>query len=99
MSMENLTPITREEKIVSGEDLEPITRMEYFLKKYGGGTGGGTGGGSSVLLDTTLTKSGYAADAKAVGDALKNFEFITEADIDEICGETIEVATANEVKF
>lgn len=94
MSMENLTPITREEKIISGEDLQPITRMEYFLKKYGGGAGGG-GGGSSVLLDTTLAKSGYAADAKAVGDAIS----ITEADIDEICGETIEVATANEVKF
>lgn len=67
--MENLTPITREEKIISGEDLQPITRMEYFLKKYGGGTGGG-GGGSSVSLDKTLTKSGYAADAKAVGDRL-----------------------------
>lgn len=37
MSMENLTPITREEKIISGEDLQPITRMECFLKKYGGG--------------------------------------------------------------
>ena len=32
-------------------------------------TGGG-GGGSTVELDTTLTQSGKAADAKAVGDAL-----------------------------
>jgi hypothetical protein len=31
---------------------------------------GGGGGGSSVALDTTLTKKGWAADAKAVGDAL-----------------------------
>lgn len=30
----------------------------------------GTGGGSSVELDTTLTQSGKAADAKAVGDAI-----------------------------
>lgn len=45
--------------------------------------------------DTTLTQSGKPADAKAVGDAIS----ITEADIDVICGETIEVATANEVKF
>ena len=29
-----------------------------------------TGGGSTVELDTTLTQSGKAADAKAVGDAL-----------------------------
>lgn len=28
------------------------------------------GGGTSVLIDTTLTQSGFAADAKAVGDAL-----------------------------
>lgn len=31
---------------------------------------GGGGGGSTVELDTTLTESGKAADAKAVGDAL-----------------------------
>ena len=36
-------------------------------------TGGG-GGGSTVELDTTLTQSGKAADAKAVGDALANIE-------------------------
>ena len=30
----------------------------------------GGGGGSSIELDTTLTQSGKAADAKAVGDAL-----------------------------
>jgi len=33
------------------------------------GTGGGTG---SVEVDTTLTKSGMAADAKAAGDAIKS---------------------------
>ena len=34
--------------------------------------GGGPGGGTDLRLDTTLTRPGYAADAKAVGDALKN---------------------------
>ena len=43
---------------------------------------GGGGGGASVELDTTLTKSGKAADAKAVGDALGRY--IT--DIDAILG-------------
>lgn len=33
-------------------------------------SGGGGSGGASVELDTTLTQSGKAADAKAVGDAL-----------------------------
>lgn len=32
--------------------------------------GGGSSGGASIELDTTLTQSGKAADAKAVGDAL-----------------------------
>ena len=33
-------------------------------------SGGGGSGGASIALDTTLTQSGKAADAKAVGDAL-----------------------------
>lgn len=33
---------------------------------------GGGGGGSTVELDTTLTQSGKAADAKAVGDAIRS---------------------------
>lgn len=36
-------------------------------------TGGG-GGGSTVELDTTLTQSGKAADAKAVGDAIPAYK-------------------------
>lgn len=31
-----LEPITRQEQIIAGKDLEPITRMERFLKEYGG---------------------------------------------------------------
>ena len=36
-----LEPITRQEKIIAGQDLTPITRMEMFLKNFGGGGGGG----------------------------------------------------------
>ena len=35
-----LEPITRQEKIIAGENLTPITRMEMFLKNFGGGGGG-----------------------------------------------------------
>ena len=35
-----LEPITRKEKIIAGQDLTPITRMEMFLKNFGGGGGG-----------------------------------------------------------
>lgn len=31
-----LEPITRKEQIIAGKSLEPITRMERFLKEYGG---------------------------------------------------------------
>ena len=37
-----LEPITRQEKIIAGQDLQPITRMEMFLKNFGGGSGGGS---------------------------------------------------------
>ena len=41
-----------------------------LAKSYTNQHSGGGGGGSTVELDTTLTQSGKAADAKAVGDAL-----------------------------
>ena len=37
-----LEPITRQEKIIAGQDLTPVTRKEMFLKQFGGGGGGGT---------------------------------------------------------
>ena len=44
-----LEPITRKEKIIAGQDLTPITRMEMFLKKFGGGGGGGGGSGAEYV--------------------------------------------------
>lgn len=49
-----LKPITRQEQIIVGKNLEPITRMERFLKEYGGGTGG------SVQSDWNQTDSSAA---------------------------------------
>ena len=51
-----LEPITRQEKIIAGQDLTPITRMEMFLKQFGGGGGGGGGSADAVLYTAqTLT--------------------------------------------
>ena len=37
-----LEAITRQEQIIAGKDLQPVTRMEFFLKTYGsGGSGSG----------------------------------------------------------
>lgn len=49
----DLTPITREEVILAGGDLTPVTRKEWFLKKYRGG------GGSSITVEPlTVTQNG-----------------------------------------
>lgn len=48
-----LEPITRQEKIIAGQDLTPITRQEMFLKKFGGG--GGSGGSADAVLYTAQT--------------------------------------------
>ena len=58
-----LEPITRKEKIIAGENLEPITRMEQFLKKFGGSGGSGGGGGVlRVTLTPTVEENQYSAD-------------------------------------
>lgn len=46
-----LEAITRQEQIIAGKDLQPVTRMEFFLKAYGGG---GSGGGGSVPKPLTF---------------------------------------------
>ena len=47
-----LEPITRKEKIIAGQDLTPITRMEMFLKQFCGG-GGGSGFEYDFIIKTT----------------------------------------------
>ena len=50
-----IEPITRKEKIIAGESLEPITRLEKFLKEYGGSGGSGGGGSTDAVLYTAQT--------------------------------------------
>ena len=42
--------LTRKEKILDGQDLTPLTRKEYFMKKAVSGGGEGGGGGFPVEL-------------------------------------------------
>ena len=59
MSQEkDLHPITRKEKILDGQDLAPVTRLEYFLKKAatkGGGGGSGLPAYSSSDIGKVMT--------------------------------------------
>ena len=57
-----LEPITRQEKIIAGQDLTPITRMEMFLKQFGGG-----GGGGSVPKPLTYDYMPEGYPSKAIG--------------------------------
>ena len=52
-----LEPITRQEKIIAGQDLTPITRMEKFLKQFGGGGGGGGSADAVLYTQQTLTEA------------------------------------------
>ena len=61
-----LEPITRKEKIIAGENLEPITRMEQFLKKFGGSGGGGGG-----------VQSDWNQNDSTAADYVKNRPFYT----------------------
>ena len=58
-----LEPITRQEKIIAGQDLTPITRMEMFLKQFCG-SGGSVGGGGVFRVNLTPTneRNKYSAD-------------------------------------
>ena len=65
-----LEPITRQEKIIAGQDLTPITRMEMFLKQYGGGGGGGGGSADAVLYTAqTLTDAQKKQARENIGAA------------------------------
>jgi len=57
MAIENLTPENRVERLLSGADLEPANRLEYFLKQAGSGGGGGGSVYSPVLAQTTKSVS------------------------------------------
>ena len=68
-----LQAITRQEKIIAGQDLTPITRMEMFLKEYGGsgGSGGGSGGVTTLHINVTAVnmetmKATFTADKTPV---------------------------------
>ena len=53
-----LEPITRQEKIIAGQDLTPITRLEMFLKNFGGSGGSGGGGGGWFVVTVSADESG-----------------------------------------
>ena len=72
-----LEPITREEQIIAGKDLEPITRMEKFLKQYGG-----DGGASSAdvfiirgTVDETYTNAQFDKTTEQIYEAYQSGKY------------------------
>ena len=43
-------PVNRKEAIIAGENIDPVTREEYYLKQLADGSGSGGGGGEPVTL-------------------------------------------------
>ena len=73
-----LEPITRQEKIIAGQDLTPITRMEMFLKNFGGG-GGGTSSADVFIIhattDETLTNAQLDKTAEQISEAYQSGKY------------------------
>lgn len=80
-----LEAITRQEQIIAGKDLQPVTRMEFFLKAYGGGGSGGGGGG--VQPDWNQNDSTAA-------DYVKNRPFYTGDPVENVLVEESTVSFA-----
>ena len=67
-----LEAITRQEQIIAGKDLQPVTRMEFFLKAYGGG---GSGGGA---------QPDWNQNDSTAADYVKNRPFYTGAPVETV---------------
>ena len=68
----SIEPYNRAERILSGEDLEPTTRLEYFMKEAA--SGGGGGGGETVVFNILEDEEmNYSLDDD------KTFEDVSEA--------------------
>ena len=75
-----LEPITRKEKIIAGQDLTPITRMEKFLKNFGGGGGGGGASSADVFIihatpDETFTNVQLDKTAEQISEAYQSGKY------------------------
>ena len=73
-----LEPITRQEKIIAGQDLTPITRMEMFLKKYGGGGGGDSSADVFIIHatpDETYTNAQLDKTAEQIYEAYQSGKY------------------------
>ena len=64
-----LEAITRQEQIIAGKDLQPVTRMEFFLKAYGGGGSGGSGSADAVLYTPQALTDAQKKQARENVDA------------------------------
>lgn len=78
-----LEAITRQEQIIAGKDLQPVTRMEFFLKAYGGG---GSGGGvQSDLSQNDSTAADYVKNRTHYEESIYA-DYVLNADGTEITG-------------
>ena len=98
------TADSKQDKLIAGDNIT-ISADGKTISAIGGG-----GGGSTVELDTTLTQSGKAADAKATGDAIRslseeigtvpeNVALLEDVTADEASGDFIPMLSQNGTEY
>ena len=90
-----MEPITRKEKILAGEDLEPITREEWFLKNA-------SGGGGSALPEYTTSDTGKVLTVTSAGVPTETVVAVNESitcEVVEGYGEPIGAITETAILY
>ena len=77
-----LEPITRQEKIIAGQDLTPITRLEKFLKNFGGG-----GGSVPKPLTYDYMPEGYPSKTVQTTTLMEEQELAFDTDVSASAGQ------------
>ena len=75
--MADITPVTRAEKILAGEDIVPVTRFEKLLKELVDSGGGGGGGESTIAWKPKVAEDGtitWTRTASTTAPAAQNIK-------------------------
>lgn len=97
MALENLTPAVRIEEILDGQNIEPVTRLEYFLKQASNEVPKATAANTGKVLMSTLDADNNPVitweEPSGGGSALWDFEVAITQTVDDTSGDNVYTAS------